>query len=364
VNRVHLTLIASTAIALAGCPETTPRPDPVPDAGPDAPGAVAEWKVVLEGLDGALLSIWGTSADDIWTVGGSLGNGKGATVLRFDGAAWHDQHADATGGDVSYWWVNGSSATDVWLVGEKGRTTHWDGSKLEERASGTTATLFGVIAFAPDDAWAVGGIPEQPDQPNDVVLHWDGAAWTPEALPAPTKSALFKVWGTSKDDLYAVGEAGVIWHRTGAGWAREAEGLATGRLTTAYGCSASEIFVVGGRDLLTKTDGTWARAAIDPLLVVNDLNGVSCAPASAPPRDWGRVVVVGGGSLKLRLAGGTWQSDFGSKPFADLHGSWVDPTGAMWGVGGNFNATPKAGASRSGVVARYAADSVPGTLAN
>lgn len=64
-----------------------------------------------------------------------------------------------------------------------------------------------------------------------------------------------------------------------------------------------------------------------------------------------RAVIVGGGSLKLRLVGDQWESDFGSKPFSDLHGAWVDPTGAF--VGGSFNATPRAGASREGVVARY-----------
>jgi hypothetical protein len=286
-------------------------------------------------------------------------------VLRFDGATWRAEHP---GGTETYWWVHGSSAGDVWLVGVEGRVTHWNGAALEEIPSGTTATLFGVFAIAPDDVWAVGGLPEQPDQPNDVVLHWDGTSFTPEALPAPTKSALFKVWGPSKDEIYVVGEAGVVWHRANGAWAREAQGLATGRLTTVFGCSADEIYAVGGRDLLVKKAGVWTRAPIDPLLVVNDLNGVSCARPGTQARPWGRAVVAGGGSLKLRLvangAGGdTWESDFGSTPFTDLHAAWVDPTGAFWAVGGAFNATPVSGAKRAGVVARFADDTVPSTLA-
>jgi hypothetical protein len=315
---------------------------------------------VLEHLEGSLLAIWGTSERDVWTVGGPLGNaGFESLVMRFDGDVWR---RSSTGGTETYWWVHGTAPNDVWLVGEKGRITHWDGTRFEERASGTTATLFGVWAAAPDDAWAVGGTPDRPDAPNDVILHWDGTAWAPEVLPEPKKVALFKVWGSSKDDVYVVGETGLVWHRTSAaaGWKREAEGVALGRLTTVTGCSAAEIFAVGGRDLLTSNGTTWKRS---DAVLVNDVNGVACAPAGAPARAWGRAVIVGGGSLKLRLVGDTWESDFGSKPFADLHGAWVDPTGAFWGVGGNFNATPRAGVSREGVVARYGPGTISQTIA-
>jgi hypothetical protein len=330
-----------------------------PDAS-DAADAFPEWTPVLEHLEGSLLAIWGTSERDVWTVGGPLGNaGFESLVMRFDGDVWR---RSSTGGTETYWWVHGTAPNDVWLVGEKGRITHWDGTRFEERASGTTATLFGVWAAAPDDAWAVGGTPDRPDAPNDVILHWDGTAWAPEVLPEPKKVALFKVWGSSKDDVYVVGETGLVWHRTSAaaGWKREAEGVALGRLTTVTGCSAAEIFAVGGRDLLTSNGTTWKRS---DAVLVNDVTGVACAPAGAPARAWGRAVIVGGGSLKLRLVGDTWESDFGSKPFADLHGAWVDPTGAFWGVGGNFNATPRAGVSRDGVVARYGPGTITQTIA-
>jgi hypothetical protein len=349
-----LTASTTVALALLACaPSTTAPPDDA--AAPPAPPA---WRSVLEHLDGSLLAIWGTSERDIWTVGGPLGNaGLESLVMRFDGSAWRRA---PTGGPETFWWVHGTGPSDVWLVGERGRITHWDGTRFEERASGTTATLFGVWAAAPDDAWAVGGTPDQPEAANDVVLHWDGASWRPEALPELKKVPLFKVWGASKDDLYIVGEAGLVWHRTGGAWRREADGVAKGRLTTVTGCSATELFAVGGRDLLTARSGTWTR---DDAALVNDVNGVACAPPGAPARPWGRAVVVGGGSLKLRLVGDRWESDFGDVPFTDLHGAWVDPTGAFWGVGGSFSASPRPGASREGVVARYGEGVIPGAIA-
>jgi hypothetical protein len=366
VKRAALVLfVAACGASLVACPG---KSDPVADAGDggaDATDATdagpPEWRPVVEHLPGALLAIWGTSSKDLWTVGGPLGNGGEALVLRFDGATWKTQHV---GGDASYWWVHGTGANDVWMVGEKGRITHWDGARFEEKTSGTSATLFGVWAAAPDDAWAVGGTPDQPNETNDVVLHWDGASWKPEALPVANKVALFKVWGMSKDDVWVVGANGVVWRRARGAWTQEAKGVAQGRLTTVAGCSPNEIYAVGGRDLLVWDGASWKRDATT--MLVNDINGVSCGlpprDGSGPPRDYGRVVIVGGGSLKLRLVNGKWEDDFGSRPFSDLHGAWIDETGAMWGVGGAFNASPKPGASREGVIARFARDTVPSTL--
>lgn len=317
--------LAFLLLLLAAC-----TGDPAPVTTPPA------WRAVLEHQPGALLSVWGTSATDVWSVGGSLGDPGGADVVHFDGATWTPR---AAGGTASFWWVHGVAGDDVWLVGEKGRITHWDRA-FHELASGTTATLFGVFASSAADVWAVGGTPESPAAPNDVVLHWDGSTWSPVTLPTTLKVAFYKVWGID-DQLWIVGENGIVWHRRAGAWQREAEGLATGRLTTVTGCSASEVYAVGGRDVLTFDGTAWSRAPVDSLLI-NDVNGVAC-------RD-GHVLVVGGGSLKLRREAGAWTSDFGTAPLADLHGAWIDPSGGMWGAGGNF--TGSGGGSREGVIGR------------
>jgi len=340
--------------AMAACDGDRPAApiDAIEASVPEAGEGGAQWRAVVDDLDGTLLSVWGTSERDVWAVGGALGNGFDALVLRFDGSTWRRLSPGKT---ETFWWVHGTSVSDVWLVGEKGRITHWDGTSFAEVPSGTDATLYGVWAAAPDDAWAVGGTPDRPDATNDVVLHWDGATWKPEVLPEAKKVALFKVWGSSPSDLYVVGEAGIVWHRTGGAWKREAEGIATGRLTTVAGCGPNEVYAVGGRDLLVSNGAEWKRAEIDPLKLVNDLNGVSCSS--------GRVVVVGGGSLKLRLVNGAWESDFGSEPYTDLHGAWADPSGAFWAAGGQFNASAAPGVKRRGVIARFGSDVVPSTLA-
>ncbi len=340
-------------LLLASCSNGFTEQPPPTDAGTDAPIAEAEWRPILEELDGALLSVWGSSSKDVWSVGGPLGNeGFESLVVRFDGTKWRRLHP---GKFESFWWVHGTGPNDVWMVGEKGRITHWDGTNFREDVSGTTATLFGVYAFAANDVWAVGGTPEG-GGPNDVVLHFDGTAWTPETLPAPANVALFKVWGTTPGELYVVGENAVILRRTGGAWRREGEGVGQARLTTVFGCSPQEVYAVGGRDLLSSDgSGTWKKEPIEPKLVLNDLNGVSC--------NNGVVFVAGAGSVKLRKTPTMpWTTDFGKPPLKDLHAAWVDETGALWGAGGQFTASARPNVRRSGVLARYAKDVIPTTL--
>ncbi len=312
----------------------------------------AAWQTVFNDgdLDRALLSTWGSAEDDLYAVGGPLGNdGFEALVLHFDGASWK---ALSPGGTSSFWWVTGSGPTDLWMVGEKGRITHYDGQSFQEHTSGTTATLWGAVAFAPNDAWAVGGNVGGAE-PDDVLLHFDGASWTPVTLPGtPLKRALFKVWGTSSNELFVVGELGVQWHKQGDTWTLESDPpLAEGNLTTVHGCAADDVWAVGGRDVLHYDGSAWSRQDI---LLTNDVNGVFCGP--------GGVMIVGGGGLKQHYDGASWQDDFLSEPHRDLHAVWGDPTGAFWAVGGDFISTPKPNKARVGTVARYGKGTVSTTL--
>ena len=313
--------------------------------GPGAAAGAPAWHVVLSNLDATLLCVWGTAPDDVFAVGGPLGDGSPSTILHYDGSRWADL---APGGTETFWWANGTSATDVWAVGERGRIAHWDGAKFAEFTSGTTATLFGVWAAARDDVWAVGGTPGAPSEPNDVVVHFDGTRWSPVAVPRTLHLAFFKVWGASPDDVYVVGEAGTIWHRSAGQWTLESSTpIAQGTLLTVNGCGPDEVYAVGGRDVL-RSDGTkWTRLEVSDSLE-NDVNGVSCG---AP----GRVVVVGGGGLKERLSAGQWLDDFMQDPHTDLHGAWADPAGGYWAAGGDFVSGPVDGGRRAGVLAYFGA---------
>lgn len=338
---------------------TSACPDDDGDAGGSggggAGGGAPGWQVIFDAgaLDRALLSIWGSGPNDVFAVGGPLGNsGFEALVLHHDGEAWTDLRA---GGTDTFWWVHGTKGDDVWMVGERGRITHYDGATFVEHDAGVDATLWGTFAFAADDVWAVGGTPEGTlDQEDDIVLHWDGATWSRVALPGePKRRALFKIWGTSADDLYVVGEGGIIWHRTHAGFTLESDGdLTSATLFTVNGCGPGEVYAVGGREVLKRSGGAWQKLETT---FGNNVNGVACASS-------GEVVVVGFGGQKQRLTGGVWVDDFLAPPSGDLHAAWADETGAFWTVGGNFVTQPKPGVARNGIIARFGSGKVSDVL--
>jgi hypothetical protein len=141
-----------------------------------------------------------------------------------------------------------------------------------------------------------------------------------------------------------VGEYGVIWHRAGAVWELQSDPrLAQGTLLTTTGCSPTDIYAVGGRDVLRSDGTTWRRL---DLPLNNTVNGVACGRP-------GEVAIVGSGGLKERLVGDTWIDEFDKEPYTDLHAVWADGQGAFWAAGGDFISRAAPGNPRIGVIARY-----------
>ena len=259
MDRARSLSLAALLACAPGCGSSTPSGT----GGGDAGAPPAAWQTVYDDttLGGAVLSAWGTGPEDVYVVGGPLGNtGFEAVALHFDGTTWTKL---SPGGPDSFWWVYGTGPTDVWMVGDNGRMTHWDGAAFAESPRMTTARIWGVWAASPTDAWAVGGTPEGgTSAPNDLVYHWDGTGWTQETLPgAPLGRSLNKVWGTSSEDLYVVGEDATVWHRAGTTWAL-APNPSKSTLLTVYGCSATDVYAVGGQDVIHADGATWTEVGV------------------------------------------------------------------------------------------------------
>lgn len=303
----------------------------------------ASWRTVDGNMDRSALAIWGTSDDNLYVVGGPLGSTGNALFRHWDGKTWTEIE---TGTPETLWWVWGApDHTDVWAVGEHGTILRWDGSKMTEVPSGTAAHLYGVWGSSSDDVWFVGGRPGPEEGPDDVVLHWNGHELMLAPLPDPRGAALFKVWGAPSGDVWITGEAGTVWHGSPSGWKDESLQIDTyDTLATVSGCSANEVYTVGGQSVY-RYDGTrWSRVNQQILAVAA---GVSCGENS--------VLVVGSGGLKLRLdkASGVWTDDTLAEPYdTDFHGAWVSPEGTMWAAGGNYIAPASQIDRRIGILAK------------
>lgn len=320
---------ATIAVAL-GCEPDEPEPEP------------DVWQIVREHVPGALLSVWGTSAHDVWVVGADARDGMGPTVLHFDGDAWERVATGQTQGDL--WWVFGFDGGPVYMGGDGGVILRYqpndggggggDGSFTLMDTPGTE-TVFGIWGSSPDDVWAVGGASESS---GGFAWRLQGDTFTPEpSVPADVamSSAIWKIYGTSQSDAWAVGSNGVALHWDGNAFSPGDTGVGTSLFTVHErdGVYAA----VGGlaSGFIVEHDGSgWSNVTPDDPAPMG-LSGVSLGPG-------GSGVAVGlFGAVFVRDDAG-WQlaelGDAGTRQ--NLHGTWIDDDGGLWVAGGQTLSPP------------------------
>ncbi len=308
--------------SLAGCGEAV---EPDPACLGEADDAVG-WMPAFDasGL-GAFFSVWGACHDDVWTVGGQPevnGGVETGVAVHFDGATWAPwPHLPPS--PVLHW-VHGAGG-EVFFAGEHGHLARVKGGDVEQFDMGLEMPLWGLFAVATDDVWAVGGDPSNPAD-GGALIHWDGAQWT----ITETEAVLFKVWGTSSDNLWAVGVGGVILHYDGGAWLPQVSGT-TEDLVSLWGRSESDVVAIGGRG--QGLGVRWDGSAWSPFELLTpgmsgtwmDSEGVVTAGGSRGTLariDGAEVVIEDAGTMDL------------------LHGIFGFDGGPRYAVGGSLTRQP------------------------
>jgi hypothetical protein len=185
-----------------------------------------------------LLSVWGTSDDDLW-----IGDSLNSQVFHWNGTVWATTVAETI--DVEDLWGLPGAGGPVFACGTFG-ISRWNGSDWSA-ASGSVAAggASGLWGFGAADVWAVG---------SGALAHWDGAAWT-DTSPDPSTNfivAAQSVWGAASDDVWAVGELGTVDHWDGNRWTQILAGAFPYYpvLNKVHGSSADDVWAVG-----VSTDG-------------------------------------------------------------------------------------------------------------
>lgn len=308
---------------------------------PIDPPSADTWQIVHESVPGALLSVWGTSARDVWVVGADARDGTGPTVLHFDGEAWQRVMTGQTQGDL--WWVFGFEGGPIYMGGTGGVILRHDPGSGPASAGFTpmqtpgVGTVFGIWGAAEDDVWAVGGESESEGGFAWRLRGSSASAWEPEpSVPADvsTGAAIWKIFGTSASDAWAVGSNGVSLHWDGAAFTPGDTGVGTSLFTVhahdgryaAVGGSASG-FVV-------EHDGTgWQNATPDPAPM--GLSGVTLGPDGL-----GLAVGLFGAVLVRGESGWQFEELGEAATRQNLHGSWIDDEGGLWAAGGQTLSPP------------------------
>jgi hypothetical protein len=248
------------------------------------------WTATIAG-ESDLESVWGISESELYAVSNRFEdapscfdppcpeNGVFSSVFSSDGATWSEMNVIENRWVRSLWGVSGDalfavgSFVELWEEGGMGgireyRTilrhngTAWS-SMIDETTPGTLSDLWGS---SENDVYAVGS--------GGAILHFDGSVWT--EMTSGTTEDLFAVWGVSSAGVVAVGAGGVILRFDGVSWTPTASGSAS-RISDVWGSSAGDFVAVGEGGLILHLDGSiWTSV---PSPAVNQLIAVWGAAA-------------------------------------------------------------------------------------
>jgi hypothetical protein len=275
--------------------------------------------------------VWGSSASDVYAVGWINDPGLGPedhfpNVYHFDGTAWSpvdwDGQTSIFSGN-SLFGVWGTSASDVYVVGDKGSIFHFDGSNWSEVGPFSGPVNRAVVGGSANDVLVVGDYGE--------LLHWDGASWALQSSELIYN--LYSLWGASSTSLFA-GGAGVILHFDGTTWTRmtgdELQGYTFGSI---WGASATDVYAVGyrfgtpDRGAVFHYDGTaWTAMMEDQVPSPKVVWGASATA----------VYAAGDDDLVLHYDGAAWTEILGTRrPGGRLYSMWGSSATDVFVAGAN-----------------------------
>ncbi len=189
----------------------------------------------------------------------------------------------------------GSSAKDVYAVGEGGAVLHKNGDAWTREAQGLTPlTLNGAVAVSPQELYAVG---EQ-----GVVISRRYGKWAVERSGGP---ALYAAW-TDGSVVYAVGAEGA-WLEKPVGaaasdWTVVSQTAVVAPLFAVTGRPGVEVLAVGANCAgVRKAGGAFAPFPV-PGCGANSLNAAWEGPD-------GELFLGGGDGLLLHRVGGVWNTE-------------------------------------------------------
>lgn len=124
----------------------------------------------------------------------------------------------------------GSDTNDVWAVGwntsHQGEIFHYDGIEWKNVTPFIPLNdeYMDVFGFGKNDLYVVGDSYWM--QPNNIllsslILHYDGTNWSVTLNDSTGQGYLWKIHGNSKNNIWAVGGNGSVYHYNGITWVRK-----------------------------------------------------------------------------------------------------------------------------------------------
>lgn len=205
----------------------------------DSSASPSIWKVVASS-NAKLYGIWGRNEKEIFAVG------QGGQIMHYDGKLWSTKNSIETNDLFAVW----GQGTKAWAVGE-GIDLVYDGTSWSNLSSSSTYSLRGLWG-APGGKYlyAVGALTYMI---RYLSLTNDSTYWSTGYLPDKTEDAMYGVWGLSDNEVYIVGDNGIILRCSQSCISSSYSSSkytpmtsnTTANLRSIYGFSSNEIYAVG-----------------------------------------------------------------------------------------------------------------------
>jgi hypothetical protein len=280
----------------------------------------ASWQTINTGNTKSLVAIWGSSANNVFAVG-NVG-----TILQYNGNNWTSMDSGTT---KSIWGVWGTSATNVYAVGGSqssstdGFILHYDGiawSKIFDSGD----VLYEIYGSSENNIYAVGGGGPYPG--NAVIFHYDGTAWT--KIHNGT-NAFRCLWVSNDGKVYAGHVFGGIRFYDGTNWH---ESYGGSNIYGIWGSAWNDVYAVGHGTIIHYDGNQWSY-----LSVPGDKHGV-----------WGNsatdVFLVGYSGYIYHYDGSNW-SPMVSETTEMIPRAWGSSGNNVFGVLSSGNILHYGGAS-------------------
>lgn len=227
--------------------------------------------------------------------------------LRWNGTSWEARgkgfpFASQVPGSpfvgLSDVWV--VSEDDAWGVSTIGLDTivvKWDGDAWAKAGSFEHGLgLYAIWGTGEDDVWAAGSRRNTDGKYLNAVYHWNGADWSPQAVPA-VEAASLEIWGSGRNDVYFATTSGIYRYD---GTAVSPEGSAL-ECRSVWGASAADVWAACGRLYRRQAQGRWTPVP----LAVSGTPDIRSVHGTGPNDAWA-VGTAGSGPVALHWDGTAW----------------------------------------------------------